>query len=104
MKAIWGVISVAELLGETDLSAQQREWVGTIVGSGTVSNRDPSKGSCCIAERRMLEILDSGEAKTPFLAFGDRVRIEMRDAKGRLLFGAIDQRVVARPDSGSAER
>jgi len=70
---------------------------GTLIGSGTVSNRDRSRGSCCIAERRMLEILDAGEARTPFMAFGDRVRIEMRDAEGRSIFGAIDQRVVRRP-------
>lgn len=64
---------------------------GTILGSGTVSNRDRSRGSCCIAERRMLETLERGEAKTPFLRFGDRVRIEMRDAEGRSIFGTIDQ-------------
>jgi fumarylacetoacetate (FAA) hydrolase len=66
---------------------------GTIVGSGTVSNKDRSAGSCCIAERRMLEIVDGGEAKTPFLKFGDRVRIEMFDHEGRSIFGAIDQHV-----------
>ena len=69
---------------------------GTIIGSGTVSNRDRSKGSCCIAERRMLEILDAGEPKTSFMAFGDRVKIEMRDASGHSIFGAIDQQVVRR--------
>jgi fumarylacetoacetate (FAA) hydrolase len=68
---------------------------GTILGSGTVSNLDRSRGSCCIAERRVLELLDTGEAKTPFLAFGDRVRIEMRDpASGDTIFGAIDQQVA----------
>jgi fumarylacetoacetate (FAA) hydrolase len=67
---------------------------GTIVGSGTVSNRDRSSGSTCIAEKRMLEMLDGGEARTPFLRFGDRVRIEMLDASGRSIFGAIDQQVV----------
>ena len=69
---------------------------GTIIGSGTVSNRDRSKGCCCIAERRMLETLDVGEPKTDFMAFGDRVRIEMHDAEGRSIFGAIDQQVVRR--------
>ncbi len=64
---------------------------GTIIGSGTVSNYDRSAGSSCLAEKRMLEIIESGEAKTPFLAFGDRVRIEMFDAAGHSLFGAIDQ-------------
>jgi fumarylacetoacetate (FAA) hydrolase len=64
---------------------------GTIIGSGTVSNYDRSAGSSCLAEKRMLEIIESGEAKTPFLKFGDRVRIEMFDAAGHSLFGAIDQ-------------
>jgi fumarylacetoacetate (FAA) hydrolase len=67
---------------------------GTIVGSGTVSNCDRSRGSACIAEKRMLEQIEFGAARTPFLKFGDRVRIEMRDAHGDSLFGAIDQRVV----------
>jgi fumarylacetoacetate (FAA) hydrolase len=67
---------------------------GTIVGSGTVSNRDRSRGSACIAERRMLEQLEAGAPSTPFLRFGDQVRIEMRSATGSSLFGAIDQRVV----------
>ncbi|MHA6493519.1 fumarylacetoacetate hydrolase family protein [Pseudomonas borbori] len=64
---------------------------GTIIGSGTVSNYDRSAGSSCLAEKRMLEVIADGEAKTPFLAFGDRVRIEMFDAAGHSLFGAIDQ-------------
>lgn len=68
---------------------------GSIVGSGTVSNRDRSRGSCCIAERRMLEKLEDGEARTPFLKPGDRLRIEMLDADGNSLFGAIEQQVVA---------
>ncbi len=67
---------------------------GTIVGSGTVSNIDRSRGSACIAERRMLEQIADGKPSTPFLRFGDRVRIEMLDPKGRTLFGAIDQKVV----------
>ncbi len=64
---------------------------GTIVGSGTVSNRDRSRGSCCIAERRMLEKIETGAATTPFLQAGDRVRIEMLDRDGESLFGAIEQ-------------
>jgi len=67
---------------------------GTIIGSGTVSNLDRSKGSSCLAERRMLEQLSDGKPTTPFLKFGDRVRIEMHDAQGHSIFGAIDQRVV----------
>jgi len=66
---------------------------GTIVGSGTVSNRDRSKGYSCIAEKRSIEIIEDGEAKTPYLAFGDTVRIEMLDANGKSIFGAIDQQV-----------
>ena len=66
---------------------------GSIIGSGTVSNYDRSAGSSCLAEKRMLEIVEQGEAKTPFLKFGDRVRIEMFDAAGHSLFGAIDQAV-----------
>jgi len=72
----------------------RRLGAGAIVGSGTVSNYDRSKGSTCIAERRMLETLEQGKAVTPFLSFGDRVRIEMLDAAGRSIFGAIDQRVA----------
>ncbi len=72
----------------------RRLGAGAIVGSGTVSNYDRSKGSTCIAERRMLETLEQGKPVTPFLSFGDRVRIEMFDAAGRSIFGAIDQRVA----------
>ena len=66
---------------------------GAIVGSGTVSNKDSSVGSSCIAEKRMLEVIADGEAKTPFLQDGDVVRIEMNDENGRSIFGAIEQRV-----------
>lgn len=66
---------------------------GTIIGSGTVSNRDRSSGSCCLAEVRMLETLAEGKARTPFMRIGDRVVIEMEDGEGRSLFGAIDQMV-----------
>jgi fumarylacetoacetate (FAA) hydrolase len=67
---------------------------GSIIGSGTVSNKDRARGSCCIAERRMLEQLEEGASKTPYLKFGDRVRIEMCDLKGQSIFGAIDHDVV----------
>ena len=67
---------------------------GSIVGSGTVSNRDPSTGSSCLAELRTLETLRDGKPSTPFMKFGDRVRIEMLDEAGRSIFGAIDQRIV----------
>jgi len=68
--------------------------VGTIIGSGTVSNSDRSNGSCCIAEKRMLEKLEHGEAITPFMQFGDKVRIEMFSEQGDSLFGAIENQVV----------
>ncbi|MFB3150284.1 MAG: fumarylacetoacetate hydrolase family protein [Alphaproteobacteria bacterium] len=71
---------------------------GTIIGSGTVSNRDPAKGCSCLAEKRTHEIIDRGEATTPFMGFGDRVRIEMLDREGQSIFGAIDQKVVKAPD------
>jgi fumarylacetoacetate (FAA) hydrolase len=68
---------------------------GTIIGSGTVSNSDyRTVGSACIAERRAIEIADQGKAVTEYMRFGDRVRIEMLDADGQSVFGAIDQRVV----------
>jgi fumarylacetoacetate (FAA) hydrolase len=77
---------------------------GSIVGSGTISNREnggPGRpvaaggtGYACIAEQRSVETITDGKPTTPFLAFGDRVRIEMRDEKGASIFGAIDQRVV----------
>jgi fumarylacetoacetate (FAA) hydrolase len=67
---------------------------GTIVGSGTVSNSDRTRGSSCLAEVRMLETIAHGAPRTPFLKFGDRVRIEMLDTDGASIFGAIDQRVA----------
>jgi fumarylacetoacetate (FAA) hydrolase len=66
---------------------------GSIVGSGTVSNKDHSRGSACVAERRSLETIEYGAAETPFLKFGDQVKIEMLDMDGRSIFGAIDQQV-----------
>lgn len=67
---------------------------GTIIGSGTVSNRDHSVGSSCLQERRMLEILATGEAKTPFLTYGNTVKIEIINEAGENVFGTIDQKVV----------
>ncbi|MAE45086.1 MAG: 2-keto-4-pentenoate hydratase [Magnetovibrio sp.] len=77
---------------------------GSIVGSGTVSNKmdgGPSRpvaegglGYSCIAEIRMIETIEHGAARTPFMRFGDNVRIEMNDASGQSIFGAIDQKVV----------
>ena len=69
---------------------------GSIIGSGTVSNKNPSRGWSCIAEVRALEMIESGEARTPFMQFGDTIRIEMVGQDGQSVFGAIDQKVVAR--------
>lgn len=67
---------------------------GTILGSGTVSNEDRSKGSSCLAEKRMIEKIDTGEFKTPFMSPGDTVQIEMKSKEGKNIFGTIDQKVV----------
>ena len=67
---------------------------GTIVGSGTIANQDESVGASCLAERRMLEIIAGGKPTTPFMRYGDTIRIEMLDAAGRSIFGAIEQTVV----------
>lgn len=68
---------------------------GTIIGSGTVSNANFREiGSTCIAERRGIEVLDTGAVRTEFMKFGDRVRMEAHTANGAAPFGAIDQRVV----------
>ncbi|HZL18714.1 MAG TPA: fumarylacetoacetate hydrolase family protein [Polyangia bacterium] len=66
---------------------------GTILGSGTVSNRDRARGVSCLAELRARELIGHGIATTPFMGVGDRIVIEMRDRAGRDLFGRIDQRV-----------
>jgi fumarylacetoacetate (FAA) hydrolase len=76
------------------IAKTRRFAAGTILGSGTVSNADRARGVSCLAERRMIEIIDSGAAVTPFMAVGDRIRIEA-DVAGTSPFGAIDQRVVA---------
>ena len=72
----------------------RRLGAGTIIGSGTVSNQDASRGCACLMEKRTLELLDTGEIGTPFLKFGDRVHIEMLDGDGNSVFGAIDQQVA----------
>lgn len=64
---------------------------GTIVGSGTVANQSTDKGASCFAEQRTIETLRDGKPSTPFMKFGDTVRIEMLDADGRSIFGAIEQ-------------
>jgi fumarylacetoacetate (FAA) hydrolase len=83
--------SFAQLIAHAATTRQLS--AGTIVGSGTISNSDRSRGSACIAERRMLEKLEHGDSRTPFMRFGDRVRIEMLSPDRGSIFGAIDQRV-----------
>ncbi|HKV00150.1 MAG TPA: fumarylacetoacetate hydrolase family protein [Vineibacter sp.] len=75
---------------------------GTIVGAGTVSNRDRAKGVCCLAEKRVLETLDTGAPITPFLRHGDFVRIEVRADDGQSVFGSIEQRVVPLTERGNS--
>ncbi|GGY19043.1 fumarylacetoacetate hydrolase [Massilia dura] len=70
---------------------------GTVIGSGTVSNESRAAGSACIAERRVIEIIDHGEPRTDFMKFGDRVWMAAQDGQGNTPFGAIDQRVVRAP-------
>ena len=81
---------IAHAAGTRRLSA------GTIIGSGTVSNAGGRKGSACIAERRAIEAIEQGAPKTPFMKFGDRVRMEAR-WQDKPVFGAIDQRIVQAP-------
>ncbi len=66
---------------------------GTLVGSGTIANEDTSKGASCLAEQRTVETLRDGKPSTPFLKFGDKVRIEVTDKDGKSIFGAIEQTV-----------
>ena len=77
---------------------------GSIVGSGTVSNKgvagangktDWPKGYSCIAEKRAIETIQDGKPSTPFMKFGDTIRIEMKGRDGQSLFGAIEQKIVA---------
>ncbi len=78
-------------------AATRRLGAGTVIGSGTVSNKSREVGSACISERRVIEMIDQGQARTAYMQFGDRVRMEARDAAGRAPFGAIDQEVVQSP-------
>ncbi|HEX7370344.1 MAG TPA: fumarylacetoacetate hydrolase family protein [Rhodanobacteraceae bacterium] len=66
---------------------------GTIVGSGTIANQDTSRGASCLAEQRTVEKLRDGEAMTPFLKYGDTVKIDMHDIDGNSIFGAIEQKI-----------
>ncbi|MHB1992285.1 fumarylacetoacetate hydrolase family protein [Metallibacterium scheffleri] len=72
---------------------------GTIIGSGTIANHDTARGASCLAEQRTVETLRDGRPSTPFLKFDDSVRIEITDAQGHSLFGAIEQRIARAPVS-----
>ena len=85
------VFNFAQLIAHLCKTRNAR--AGTIVGSGTVSNKDASRGYSCIAEKRCLEMIADGEATTQFMRFDDTIRIEMLDASGKSIFGAIDQAV-----------
>ena len=86
------VFSFPQLIAH--LAKTRNARAGSIIGSGTVSNKDSGKGYTCIAEKRCLETIASSEAKTPFMKFGDTIRIEMLDTNGKSIFGAINQQLV----------
>jgi fumarylacetoacetate (FAA) hydrolase len=86
------VFSFPQLI--THLCKTRNARAGTIIGSGTVSNKDASKGFSCIAEKRALEMIADGTPTTSFMQFGDSIKIEMLDKNGKSIFGAIDQSVV----------
>ncbi|MFT5590480.1 MAG: fumarylacetoacetate (FAA) hydrolase [Bradyrhizobium sp.] len=86
------VFSFARLVEHLALTRNVR--AGSIIGSGTVSNKDARKGYTCIAEKRCLEMIATGVATTPFMQFGDRIKIEMLDAAGKSIFGAINQQLT----------
>jgi fumarylacetoacetate (FAA) hydrolase len=67
---------------------------GTIVGSGTIANQDTSRGASCLAEQRTVETLRDGKPSTPFLKFGDRLKIDITDASGASIFGSIEQQIT----------
>jgi fumarylacetoacetate (FAA) hydrolase len=89
------VFSFPQLIAH--LSKTRNARAGSIIGSGTVSNKDSKKGYTCIAEKRCLEMIADGEAKTPFMKFGDTIRLEMLDDNGKSIFGAINQQVTQAP-------
>ncbi|GGC71528.1 fumarylacetoacetate hydrolase family protein [Undibacterium terreum] len=86
------VFSFPQLI--THLCKTRKARAGSIVGSGTVSNKDSAKGYSCIAEKRALEMIAGGEPQTPFMKFGDTIKIEMLDKNGKSIFGAIDQSIT----------
>lgn len=96
------VFNFAQLIAH---AAKTRPLVaGTIIGSGTISNKDRSRGHVCIVEKRMLEKIEQGESKTPFMKFGDTIKIEMLDEHGKTIFGAIEQKVAQYTYANTASR
>jgi len=76
------------------LAKTRRVRAGSVIGSGTVSNKDWANGYSCIAEKRCIETIENGAPTTDFMAFGDTIRIEMKGRDGQSIFGAIDQVVT----------
>jgi fumarylacetoacetate (FAA) hydrolase len=76
------------------LAKTRRVRAGSVIGSGTVSNKDWAKGYSCIAEKRCIETIENGKPSTDFMRFGDTIRIEMKGRDGQSIFGAIDQTVT----------
>jgi fumarylacetoacetate (FAA) hydrolase len=87
------VFNFAQLIAHVAKTRNAR--AGSIIGSGTVSNKDASRGYSCIAEVRALEMIANNTVSTPFMKFGDRIRIEMLDKAGQSIFGAIEQEVIS---------
>jgi fumarylacetoacetate (FAA) hydrolase len=105
LRATWNGVLVGQPNAGTDmvfsfpqliahLTKTRNARAGAIIGSGTVSNKNSAKGYTCIAEKRCLEMIADGEAKTPFMKFGDTIRIEMLDVNSKSIFGAINQQVA----------
>ncbi|MES2016797.1 MAG: fumarylacetoacetate hydrolase family protein [Pseudomonadota bacterium] len=89
------VFNFAQLLAH--LCKTRRARAGSIIGSGTVSNKDARRGYSCIAEKRCLEMIADGLASTPYMLFGDTIKIEMLDEAKQSIFGAIEQTVTQAP-------
>ncbi|HTN66827.1 MAG TPA: fumarylacetoacetate hydrolase family protein [Burkholderiaceae bacterium] len=111
LRATWNGVLVGQPHAGTDmvfsfpqlvahLAKTRNVRTGSIIGSGTVSNKDASRGYTCIAEKRCLETIADGAPKTPFMQFGDTIKLDMLDANGKSIFGAIDQRVVQHITAG----
>ncbi len=111
LRATWNGVLVGQPHAGTDmvfsfpqlvahLAKTRNVRAGSIIGSGTVSNKDASRGYTCIAEKRCLETIADGAPKTPFMQFGDTIKLDMLDANGKSIFGAIDQTVVQHTTPG----